>query len=86
MHTSYRHTRPYVDAACACAIDALPHPHRSAGRQLYAWAGVVSTWLQRSHQRRALAELDDRMLRDIGLTRLQAQREAAKPFWSAGKA
>ena len=33
-----------------------------------------------------LAELDDRMLRDIGVTRSQSQHEAAKPFWSAGKA
>ncbi len=38
-------------------------------------------WFQRARQRRALAELDDRQLDDIGISREQAQREAAKRFW-----
>lgn len=48
--------------------------------------GVFKTWFQRSRQRRALAELDDRLLDDIGITRSMAQQEATKPFWTAGKA
>lgn len=32
-------------------------------------------------QRRSLALLDDAMLRDIGLTREQAQFEASRPIW-----
>jgi uncharacterized protein YjiS (DUF1127 family) len=36
---------------------------------------------ERSAQRRALAELDDDCLRDIGRTRAEAQAEAGKPFW-----
>jgi len=35
----------------------------------------------RSRQRRALAELDERLLRDIGRTAEEARREAAKPAW-----
>jgi uncharacterized protein YjiS (DUF1127 family) len=31
--------------------------------------------------RRALAELSDHHLRDIGLSRDEARHEAAKPFW-----
>ncbi|HPD91452.1 MAG: DUF1127 domain-containing protein [Rhodobacter sp.] len=34
-------------------------------------------------QRRALAELDDARLRDLGLTRAQARSEADRPFWDA---
>jgi uncharacterized protein YjiS (DUF1127 family) len=34
-----------------------------------------------NHQHQALAELDDRLLRDIGKTRLEIEIEAAKPFW-----
>jgi len=43
-------------------------------------------WLERSRQRGALAGLDDRLLRDIGVTLEQARREAAKPFWSVSRA
>ena len=45
-----------------------------------AWM-LVSSWIERSRQRQALAALDDHQLRDIGITRLEAVREAEKPFW-----
>jgi len=35
-------------------------------------------------QRRALAELDDHRLDDLGLTRRDAAREAARPIWDQG--
>lgn len=37
-------------------------------------------WM-RLHTRRRLLELDERALKDIGLTREQALEEALKPFW-----
>ncbi|KPQ08201.1 MAG: putative conserved small protein [Rhodobacteraceae bacterium HLUCCA12] len=44
-------------------------------------------WLRRAdalaRQRRALAALDDTLLRDIGLTRGQALFEAERPIWDA---
>jgi uncharacterized protein YjiS (DUF1127 family) len=39
-------------------------------------------WHQLARQRRALLTLNDRMLKDIGITRAEAQREASRPFWS----
>lgn len=38
-------------------------------------------WNSRHRQRLDLAELDDRMLRDIGITRRMAERECRKPPW-----
>lgn len=38
-------------------------------------------WFARYKQRRALARLDDRLLRDIGVTRSQAHEESRKWFW-----
>ena len=38
-------------------------------------------WRQRSHGRRELAALDERMLRDIGLSQADVWREVNKPFW-----
>src|SRR6266446_10445496 len=36
---------------------------------------------ERYRQRSQLMEMDDRQLKDIGITREQAEREARKPFW-----
>lgn len=47
--------------------------------------GIVSRrivrWRRLVYERRLLASLDDRMLRDIGVTRSDAQAESRKPFW-----
>jgi uncharacterized protein YjiS (DUF1127 family) len=57
-------------------------PARSGLRRaLMALAARAETCISRSRQRRALAELDDRLLRDIGLTAYDATYEATKPMW-----
>ena len=38
-------------------------------------------WHDRMRQRAVLRDFDDHRLRDIGLTRAQALKEARKPFW-----
>ena len=44
---------------------------------------LIGEWFRRMEGRRELAGLCDRALRDIGLTRVDAMREADKPFWRA---
>jgi uncharacterized protein YjiS (DUF1127 family) len=39
------------------------------------------TWQRRHKDRMHLLSLDDRMLRDIGVTLADVDREASKPFW-----
>lgn len=39
------------------------------------------TYRQRHSTRRCLMALDDRLLKDIGLSRADALREGSKPFW-----
>ena len=46
----------------------------------------VFTWLDRARQRRHLGELDDRLLRDIGLSRGEVEHEVSRPFWRADRA
>ncbi|MCX7298470.1 MAG: DUF1127 domain-containing protein [Hyphomicrobiales bacterium] len=42
---------------------------------------TIAVWTVRRRQRRALAELDDHLLNDVGLSPEQAHLEANKPFW-----
>ena len=46
-----------------------------------AFANVIGTWRQRNRERRELALLDDRSLRDLGLNSGNVQFEASKPSW-----
>ena len=65
----------------------LPAVRRNAtaAELVRAWAAragrAVLEALMRAQQRRVLAELDDHLLRDIGLTREQVAAEFEKPLW-----
>jgi uncharacterized protein YjiS (DUF1127 family) len=58
--------------------------HGLSARALGGLRGAVSValrWYELRRQRRALMELSDQMLKDIGISRADAMREAARPFW-----
>ncbi len=44
---------------------------------------ILLLWQRRANERHALAELDDKILRDLGLSRSEVARELRKPFWRA---
>lgn len=45
------------------------------------FAATVTKWERQRRSRVNLSMLDDRLLRDVGLTRHQANREINRPFW-----
>jgi uncharacterized protein YjiS (DUF1127 family) len=56
-------------------------------------AGIVTrlfdqllSWHERARQRRHLGQLDDRLLRDIGLSRAEVDHEMSRPFWRTDRA
>lgn len=53
----------------------------SFGNPLGSLYATLVAWQQRYELRQHLLELDDYLLEDIGFSRLDAKREAAKPFW-----
>ena len=71
----------------AVPVQALPRTGPMFGGNFGSLAvravGNLLTWQERATQRHALATLETRILRDMGLSRADAQREAAKPFWRA---
>ena len=64
-------------------------PSFSIGRAVALLAGAVAVGIETvmsraelARSRRQLAQLDERLLRDIGLDRMSARREASKGYWS----
>lgn len=57
--------------------------NRTALRAIVDLAHRTGVWIDRRRTRELLRSLDDRALRDLGLSRLDAWQEARKPFWRA---
>jgi uncharacterized protein YjiS (DUF1127 family) len=43
--------------------------------------GLIVNWMDRRNQRRALKDLDQRLLKDIGISNAARAEEINKPFW-----
>jgi uncharacterized protein YjiS (DUF1127 family) len=61
-----------------------PHRRGMVPKLSAGVAAIIRGWLAHHRRRqnlRELTELDDHLLKDIGLSRREALREAAKWFW-----
>jgi uncharacterized protein YjiS (DUF1127 family) len=65
--------------AAARFLPSLPSPIQALVRV----AHVLAVWENRARERKALAEMPPNMLKDIGISRIDAHRETDKPFWRA---
>jgi uncharacterized protein YjiS (DUF1127 family) len=69
----------------AITIDPVPtslaKSRRPRAFSLSYWVALAIWCRERRRQRKALLDLDDRMLADVGITKSQAIEEASKPFW-----
>jgi uncharacterized protein YjiS (DUF1127 family) len=68
---------PVALASVFHAAAAAVGPLRAAVR------ARVALWSALARERRSLARLDARLLRDIGIDAGAAAREAERPFWDA---
>lgn len=66
-------------------INTLPRTQASdrgaPGAVIRPLIALVADWGERRRQRRALLELGDHLLKDIGIGRADAWAEGSKPFW-----
>jgi len=76
--TVKRYTMP-LQTTLGLAQAATRPPRRNTA--LRNVLGLLRRWRERAYSRRQLCELDDHILRDIGLTRDEVLREAARRFW-----
>jgi uncharacterized protein YjiS (DUF1127 family) len=73
-----------VPGAIIMASVTLPTPARSAtsssSRLGFAWRWLMTAW-RVDAERRALRDLDDHILADIGIDRCGVRAESDRPFW-----
>jgi len=64
-------------------VDGVPRRRTRGGLTVAARRALATLreWRRRAHDRAEIAKLDDRMLKDIGITRADAEFLSNKPFW-----
>lgn len=73
--------------AVAEAPSADPAPRSSSGffraarERLIGFVDTIQLWISRSRDRQFLDGCSDHMLKDMGLSRCDADREVSKGFW-----
>lgn len=58
-------------------------PKAGLGARLARILELMAAWHERSRQRRELMAMPDYLLKDMGVSREDIDREARKPFWQA---
>ena len=71
----FRTAAPYLNFLA----DGNPTVRSRLAARLARWRAGYAIY----RQRRALLRLDDAMLKDLGLSRVDALQEGGKPFWRA---
>jgi uncharacterized protein YjiS (DUF1127 family) len=87
VRTPKPRTNAELSPATSSCPDRIPQETRwrASPRGLSGFLSGVRAalreWRRRKNGRLELARLDERILRDIGLTRVDAEYEINKPFW-----
>lgn len=78
--SSQRSTGLFAQPNAPRATHQIPTQLSTLGR-VGALVAAFQEWQERYRTRRDLMRLSDYQLKDIGLSRLDAEEEFAKPFW-----
>lgn len=85
MNETYDRTSSGIGTRNAKQTILRASGHVAGPRSILAWFDraleQVLLWQERANERRTLRNLSDHMLKDIGISRVDAHREANKRFW-----
>lgn len=71
----------YTTSDKSGSIETRPVGRQAKTGLVFRVVDLMLTWSDRMRQRRHLAELDDRLLQDIGISRADIETEISRPFW-----
>jgi uncharacterized protein YjiS (DUF1127 family) len=74
---------PIPASIAARRRERIRAPARARGAAA-AGLGRVLRWHELARRRRALLTLNERMLKDLGISRAEAERQESRPFWQDG--
>jgi uncharacterized protein YjiS (DUF1127 family) len=79
--SSHAYARPYLPGSSRSVGWSVRRAFEGAVR--FADRGLVTLmgWYDVAKERRALGSMSDEMLKDIGISRTDARREAGRRFW-----
>jgi uncharacterized protein YjiS (DUF1127 family) len=77
--TPYRRPRP--DAPAAPRRPAIRRFASGLAAALLRFTDLIQAWQQRGRERRQLDYLGDHMLKDMGISRADIEREVSKSVW-----
>ncbi|MBP2302206.1 DUF1127 domain-containing protein [Azospirillum picis] len=81
-YTAARRAVPAVDRVIRVREEAQGEAKAGlVGRSAWWLFELLFATLERHKQRQALSALDDHLLKDIGISRAEAEQEVTKPFW-----
>ena len=63
------------------SADQLYHQQNGWKKSVQKGWAMLGLWWQRQRQRKQLATLDPRLLKDMGITQDKLYDELSKPFW-----
>ena len=78
MHTISQHLTAFEATVGRIGAGYFRDLVRAAASRTF---GILLLWQRHANERHALAHLDDRILRDLGLNRAEVAWESRKPFW-----
>ena len=61
--------------------ECLPSCEKSVINPSKRFFKVFALWMSKSKQRSQLAQMNDSLLDDIGVTHAEAEKESTQPFW-----
>jgi uncharacterized protein YjiS (DUF1127 family) len=73
--------RAHVNLSGLEILDFFERIGRWSANSATSITSTIRKWNHRQSTRKALLEMSDHLLKDIGISRAEALREGSKPFW-----